>query len=258
MIPVLMYHALEDRDHPSGITDEGERVYVLGVGQFEAQMGFLQEQGFHTCFLDDIQAADSAKGPRVILTFDDGRESDAGLVLPILKRFGFKACFFITTSKIGEPGYLSRGQVKSLADAGMLIGSHGVTHAYLEDLNDEAVRFEMAESRRMLAEVTGTRVDCFSVPGGRIRPHQCDIAAEVGYRAVFTSRLGALESGRPIFSVPRIALKRGHTLDDFRKIATLDSVYMLKGRLMKAALDLGKKAMGNRGYDMLRGWVLRN
>ncbi len=37
----------------------------------------------------------------VIVTFDDGHESDYTLALPLLRKFNFKATFFITTDWIG-------------------------------------------------------------------------------------------------------------------------------------------------------------
>lgn len=253
MIPVLMYHALEDSDHPSGIHDEGERVYVLQRDVFEVQMSLLQQEGFGTCLLGDGMSSPSQ---RVMLTFDDGRESDFTLTLPILQRFGFKAYFFITAGEIGQQGFLSRSQVRALAGAGMVVGSHGMTHAYFEDIGNQAVRAEMSQSKAVLEDIIGNPVDYLSVPGGRIRPDQCGIAAELGYRNVFTSELGYFDAEKPGFSIPRIAVKRGHTLQEFQSMVRLSPAYMLKARLKKSVLDTGKKLMGNRSYDRLREWVL--
>jgi peptidoglycan/xylan/chitin deacetylase (PgdA/CDA1 family) len=257
MIPVLMYHALEDRDHPSGITDPGERVYVLQVEQFAAQMGYLKDNGFRALSADELLSGGTREGRVVAITFDDGRESDFTLALPILQRHGFSACFFITTGWTGTHGYMSEEQIRGLADGGMTIGSHGVTHSYLEDLSEEQARCELDESRNRLIKISGQPVKFFSAPGGRIGKRQAELTAEAGYKAAFSSQLGALDPDRADFVIPRIAIKRGQSIEEFGKIAALDSAYLMKARLKKAGLDAGKKILGNAGYEKFRASILR-
>ncbi len=256
MLPILMYHALEDRGYPSGITDPGELVYVLQAEQFAAQMQYLRDNGFRTLSVEDLISGAACGERPVAITFDDGRESDYTLALPILKSFGFKATFFVTTGWTGTQGYMSEEQIRGLANSGMTIGSHGVTHSFLEDLGEAQVKHEMFESRKRLTGITGQPVHFFSAPGGRAGNRQAALAAEAGYKAVFSSRLGAFEPNKNLFAIPRIAIKRGLSIEDFRKVAALDSGYLMKARLMKAGLDAGKKVLGNAGYEKLRSGLL--
>jgi len=128
-IPVLMYHALEDKAHPAGAKDAGEQRYVLQVSQFREQMEHLHQEGYKTFLLDELQALVDWPVKSVVLTFDDGHESNFTLALPILQEYRFKAEFFITTGWIGTQYFMTEEQIRGLYRAGMGIGSHGVTHA---------------------------------------------------------------------------------------------------------------------------------
>jgi peptidoglycan/xylan/chitin deacetylase (PgdA/CDA1 family) len=90
-VPVLMYHALEDEAHPSGAKDLGEQVYVLQVNQFLEQMEYLKKNEYQTFFISELVSLKKWPVKAVVLTFDDGHESNYALALPILQSFGFKA-----------------------------------------------------------------------------------------------------------------------------------------------------------------------
>ena len=61
----------------------------------------------------------------VVITFDDGNESDALIALPELVKRNLKAFFFVVGGRIGLPHYLDRVALRDLISAGMEIGSHG-------------------------------------------------------------------------------------------------------------------------------------
>ena len=149
-IPVLMYHALEDDAHPSGATDAGEQLYVLEVSSFREQMSYLHREGYRAFLLEELRALGEWPDKAIVLTFDDGHESNSSLALPILQECGFKAKFFITTGWIGTPNFMNKEQIRGLHRAGMGIGSHGVTHRFLSDLPEAEVRAELIDSKTVL------------------------------------------------------------------------------------------------------------
>ena len=59
-------------------------------------MEYLHREGYRTFLLDELQQVEPWPEKSVVLTFDDGHESNYLLALPILQEFGFKAHFFIT------------------------------------------------------------------------------------------------------------------------------------------------------------------
>jgi peptidoglycan/xylan/chitin deacetylase (PgdA/CDA1 family) len=62
----------------------------------------------------------------VVITFDDGNESDSLTALPELAKRNLKAIFFVVEARIGLPHYLDRAALRDLVLAGMEIGSHGI------------------------------------------------------------------------------------------------------------------------------------
>jgi peptidoglycan/xylan/chitin deacetylase (PgdA/CDA1 family) len=125
--------------------------------------------------------------PDVALTFDDGGAS-AQAVATSLERYGWKGHFFVTTSKIGAPGFLTPEALLELASAGHVIGSHCHTHpTYMGVLDRTSIDSEWNESRVRLGEILGDAPDIASVPGGFVTPKVIESAARAGYRILLTS-----------------------------------------------------------------------
>jgi peptidoglycan/xylan/chitin deacetylase (PgdA/CDA1 family) len=255
-IPVLMYHAVETADIPAGYQRAGEQLYVLQVEQFNEQMAYLQREGFTTCLLSELLALDKWPEKGIMLTFDDGHASNLTISLPILRHYGFKAEFFITTSWLGTPGYLKGKEVKALYDAGMGIGSHGSTHTFFEELDDEGIERELRDSMDVLTRLTGDRVLSLSAPGGRVKPGVAAIARRLGYEAVFTSRPGVLSATEGRFSVPRLPLQCGTDIAQFASMAQGDQKYLHKMARRYDRLKIAKMMLGEKGYQLLRKMLL--
>ena len=79
-----------------------------------------------------------ARRPRVALTFDDGGASALDIA-GMLERRGWRGHFFVTTSRIGEPGFVGPDAVRELAERGHDVGSHSHTHpTYMGNLDRDA------------------------------------------------------------------------------------------------------------------------
>jgi len=99
-----------------------------GVGELErdAEPGeertWLELDSF-TSVLDSV-----VDRPDVHISFDDGNASDVTHGLPALLSRGLRATFFVVAGRLDMPGFLGAGGVRTLADAGMTIGCHGMRH----------------------------------------------------------------------------------------------------------------------------------
>lgn len=124
--------------------------------------------------------------PMVILTFDDGYESDYNIVRPIFAELGLKGTFFIIGSRIGySERYMNAAQIKEMAEIGHEIGSHTLSHPYLTELSMEEMINEFKESKRAIQEVTGVPVETLCYPYGDNDENVRDIAGGffIGARA---------------------------------------------------------------------------
>jgi peptidoglycan/xylan/chitin deacetylase (PgdA/CDA1 family) len=252
-----MYHALEDAGYPAGAGCPGEELYVIRAERFREQMSYLKREGFTTLLLEEVLALDHWPERSVLLTFDDGHRSNFTLALPILREFGFRADFFITTGWLGTPNFLLPSEVRALAEAGMGLGTHGVHHRFFDDLSEAELEDELGRCRRELAEVLGRPVVTCSAPGGRVCRSLAKIARRTGYAAVATSRPTQLRRGGGAFAVPRFAVTRDTDLGSFARIVSGDRRYLRALTLRAFLLAAGKALLGNRRYVMMREFALR-
>ncbi len=255
-IPVLMYHALEDEAHPAGARDAGEQLYVLHVKQFREQMEYLQREGYRTFLLEELHSLDVWPDKTIVLTFDDGHESNYTLALPVLQEFGFKAHFFITTGWIGTPHYLNEEQIIGLRRAGMGVGSHGVTHSFLTDLSSEKTTFELSVSMKELKRITGYPIQSLSFPGGRMAKQIHIQAQQTGFRHICSSEPYMCTKISNNVAIPRFAINERMTLQVFSSLLRDGEPFPKLVRYR--VLVLMKRLLGNRLYEHLRALMLRS
>lgn len=256
-VPVLMYHALEDEANPAGAKDVGEQLYVLQVKQFQMQLEYLKKQGFVSFFLEEILGMDDCPDNAIVLTFDDGHLSNYTLAMPMLKFYGFKAHFFVTTGWLNTPYFLKSNQVKRLSDEGMRIGSHGVTHKFFNEMTIDIIKKEMEKSRDDLQFLLGTPVTSFSAPGGRITSATTEVGRRLGYSVFCTSRVGMFRPGYKLTKIPRFAIKSNNSIKDFEKIVTGDFLYCTMQNLRYIILNIIKKMMGENVYIKYRSVMIK-
>lgn len=251
-IPVLMYHAIETPDQPSIYKDPGDRAYAVSLNEFREQMRYLKEQNFQVVLLHDILAGSFLENERtVVISFDDGHCSDALLALPVLKEFGYKAEFFITTEWIDQPGYMTTQQVQQLSASGMGIGGHGKSHHFLEDLNYDDALEEMAGAQQHLTNITGVNVRYFSAPGGRThRDHQL-LCKAAKIQCSLSSTVG-LWDGVDCLSVPRVAIMQLTDIETFAKICSANQGFYRQAALRYKLLKIAKQLLGNARYERWR------
>ena len=255
-IPVFIYHAIEDSAHPAGTRNPGEQLYVLSVSQFREQMEYLHREGYKTYLLEELQTLTEWPDKAVVLTFDDGHESNFTLALPILQEFSFKADFYITTGWIGTPCFMTEEQIKALSDAGMGIGSHGVTHTFLSDLPTVDARKELDISRVILTGILQRQIRSFSAPGGRICSRVADLALACGYTTICTSRPGLMTENEAFSDIPRFAVRAADTFFNYTLILRQDPQLLRSIAQRTSILKFAKIILGNYCYEKIRGILI--
>ena len=170
----IMYHdVVEGGDFASsGFPGEGAHVYKLRREDFELH-------------LDAIAAATTHD---VLLTFDDGGVSFHTPIAGLLEARGWRGYFFITTDRIGTPGFLSEEQLRELHRRGHVIGSHSCSHpTRMAALTRAALDREWRQSLERLSQILNRKVTAASVPGGYYSREVGESAAAAGIETLFTS-----------------------------------------------------------------------
>lgn len=250
ILPVLMYHGLHDDAAAPGRFDG---VYSVTPAAFAAQLDWLRGNGYRTVRLDE---ADPGRDRQVVISFDDGDVSNLTVALPLLAERGMTAECFITSDFIGEPGMLTMDNVRALADAGIGVQSHGRSHRFLEDLDDETMFAELRDSKARLEAAAGRTVTAIAFPGGRGGSRERDVALRLGYRHVLGSQPGPNRERRPHECYERIAVTRDMQLDEFAALVGWRGLRPRYARARFRALRIPKQLLGNDRYQRLRAMLL--
>jgi len=212
--PILMYHYIRSVDQGSDPLG-----YELSVtpDDFNNQITWLREQGYIGVRMDGITRCLHGEAPcpskAVALTFDDGYADAYTDALPVLKRNGLIATFYIVTNFVGQPGYMTWEQVAALRDAGMEIGAHTVSHLDLTSLDWETASFEIVQSKAELDHHLNINVTSFCYPTGLYNAGIEEQVRAAGYLNATTTRWDNDTSD--ILALPRRRISGGTALDAF-------------------------------------------
>lgn len=265
LYPILMYHALwPPLDAPDELNrtwaadpqlaDPGARLYALDQRQFRRQMQAIVSSG--RASPADWAACVRPSAPAAVISFDDGHASNHSLALPVLQQCGLCAIFFITTDWIGAPGFMTEQQLCELRDAGMLLGTHGCSHRYFADLTAAELERELVESKRRLESVLGEEVPAVALPGGRTHPRLRELAAQSGYRYLFTSRIALATGSDDPLDLPRVPITHTQPEAYLERLLANDDTALRRAARNARLRGLAKQIMGNRLYDRLRGALI--
>ncbi len=119
-------------------------------------------------------------------------------------------------------------QVRALAEAGMGIGSHTVTHPLLRNCDARRKRQELLESRNQLEQRLGRRIDCFAYPVGKdfaMPDDGLSLRSETGYRYFFSYEPGVIRSDSDASSLPRMPVEQGQSLAWTKAMLALPEVF---------------------------------
>ena len=257
---VLMYHQIVPENAPEGWVPSSlaDARYGVGLRDFARQMACLRENGMSILSLDDWIGgqvpSEGSSSPCVIVTFDDGYESDWTLAAPVLESYAIPATFFVSTGYLGSRGMMDEDQICRLADNPLFsIGSHGETHRFLTSLPEDSCRLELVRSFSRIRSLTGQTAVDLSVPGGRINRAVASLARTVGYRAVLTSKPGILSGTSNLGSIPRLPVLNAHSPEEFRHLLDPRSWAFRKDRLVRMAKQgVRDLAMGLGVRDRIR------
>ena len=135
-------------------------------------------------------------------TFDDGKKSSL-IAADLLNLKNMKGIFFVITGLIGRKDYLNKREINYLSDKGHIIGSHSHSHSSFDVLSDKKAEEELIKSKKILEEITGSKIFDFAFPGGKKKNHHTSLAKKIGYKNIYTSYESYNKTNAGCFPAPR-------------------------------------------------------
>jgi peptidoglycan/xylan/chitin deacetylase (PgdA/CDA1 family) len=184
-VPIVCYHQIRDWKPTDS---KGAKDYIVQIVAFKEHIKMLADSGYHTILPDQLYNYLTKGTPLpskpIMLTFDDTDEDQFTIANPTLKKYGFKAVYFVMTVSIGRPHYMTADMVKKLSDEGNVIGSHTWDHHRVDKYTHNGVLkiigkngkitnrpvddwvTQIDKPTKKLEEITGKKITYFAYPFG--------------------------------------------------------------------------------------------
>ena len=113
---------------------------------------------------------------------------------------------FISVNLVDKPGYISRAQVRALADAGMDVESHAMDHIpMLANLTGQT--YQMCKAREFLSDWTGTDVRHFAYPSGDFNDTSLVALSRCGYLSGYKKSGVSIQSSNQMYLLQRARVR---------------------------------------------------
>ncbi|MCL6588470.1 MAG: polysaccharide deacetylase family protein [Firmicutes bacterium] len=221
-VPVFCYHR---------VTPDIHSLYDLTPEMLESQLQYLKDEGYHP--ITGLQYIKLQKNPEfipdkpVILTFDDGSKGHYQYAFPLLKKYGFLATFFVYPNVVFQDTkkMITWPELAEMAQAGMDIESHTMSHAYLTKPGADPAGFqylqwlseELRGSKTVLEQKLNRKISLLGYPYGWYNRVVEAEAARAGYEGAFTVNWGVNRLDENPFRIKRRVISNNLRREDFER-----------------------------------------
>lgn len=201
---VLTYHRFaEERRSPFSVSGAELEAHVLWLKRYAVPVEIAS-------LTHRIEAGRAH--PHVAVTIDDGDPSVWEIAAPVFERHDVPYAVYVVSGRIGQRNHMSAAQLRGLAERGVTVGSHTMTHRSMASLSPAELDAELAGSKKAIEDITGQPCTSFAYPFGT-RRHISRRAAEgvrrAGFTLGFTSLHGAVDGQADPLLLPRIKIEGG-------------------------------------------------
>jgi peptidoglycan/xylan/chitin deacetylase (PgdA/CDA1 family) len=204
-VPVLMYHSINEGAENSRL--------IVSRDTFEKQMHFLTKYNYGVLTMDEYtDLLKTGKKPArrsVVITFDDGYLDNYVNAYPVLKKYNIPAIIFVVVNWIGKESMMDLRQVRQLSDDPLIeIGSHGMSHCPLDEVDEAKAVREIKQSKLELESKLNTAVNYLCYPCGVFSPFIKKVAKSAGYKAALATHPDARTALDDAFAIRRIRISQ--------------------------------------------------
>jgi len=216
-VPILCYHRIRDWTASDSKTAKD---YIVPVNNFRDQIKYLADNGYHTIMPDQLYEY-LLKGtplpPRpIMISFDDSHEEQYIIGREELNKYGFKGVYFIMTVALNKPGYMTKEEVRQLADEGNIIGSHTWNHSNVKNYSAQDWVIQIDKPSQELEKITGRKIEYFAYPFGLWNKEAIEQLKQHHFKAAF--QLSAKrDENDPLFTIRRMIVPGAWSTNTLQK-----------------------------------------
>lgn len=205
VVPILMYHSVDT------VTESRNKLKIT-VQTFRKQMQFLKAHKYNILPLNKLVLLIKEKKiiPKntVVITFDDGMENNFIFAYPVIKEFKIPVTIFLIVDEIGKFERLTLTQIKEMQDSGLVnFGSHSLGPEPLVNIkSDEEIKRQIFDSRKILEDKLGVKVNLFSYPEGFFNDKIKKMVIDAGYIGAVATIPGLGFANDDIFVLKRLRI----------------------------------------------------
>ncbi len=209
-VPILMYHVIAPP--PAGAPFPG--LYVPPE-ELTEQMQALKSAGWHAVTPDAVEAywrrgIPLGPGKPIILSFDNGYESQYTQALPILRRLGWVGEENIQLTGLPpSQGGIGQKEIGELVKAGWELDTQGFSHADLITLSASDLHYQVAVSREVIQHRFHVPVNWFCYPSGHYDATVIAAVKAAGYTGSTTVVPGWAGREDDPYRLPRLRVLGG-------------------------------------------------
>ncbi len=205
-VPVLCWHQLRGWRSSDGVYSR--KFLICPPRTFRAQLDALAEDGWTTIspdrYLAHLTTGAALPAKPVVLSFDDSQGSQISEGLPQLRRRGMTGTFFCMTIVLDKPNWMSRDDLRRLADAGMTVAAHTYDHRPAPRYAGPDWKLQFDGPRELLEKVVRRPVEHFAYPYGAWAPRDFTHLRAAGYKTAFQLSDEKLNRKTPLYTLRRI------------------------------------------------------
>ena len=164
---VIYYHDIHSKNSYTDMSTP--------ISLFKKHLDFIKKYNYE--IVDKI----SKPLKEIEITFDDGfRGLYENFDFFIENKIPVKV--FLIVDYIGKKNYMNKKEIEELLATGLLnIGSHTISHKNLDSLDNENLKNEIFDSKKILEDMFGVSINDLCYPRGRFNNKVINLAKDAGY-----------------------------------------------------------------------------
>jgi len=233
-IPILFYHSIANKNAKPNYLQ-------VSYKNFRNQLKFLSILGFKSIDLNSLNYNNiKLTGKEIIITFDDGYKDNISNIEPLLKKFSFKAIFFIVSDLINKTNLwdknkknytkmnlMNKNDISKLINNGHYIGSQGRKHLNLNLIHKSKLIDEIMNSKKYLENIFNTKIRFFAYAFGAYNQRAIKEVKKNYSFGLTTERLKLYKKHITNYNLTRISVNSNTNIFKF-----LFKIYLFKFKVL--------------------------